>query len=157
MIDQWIKRLSDSLGSDVANDSSSSGSSHEDAFERVSAALLVEIARADHGIDDVELKAIKTAIEQSSTSLSEQDIDEITALALQDADHSVSLYEQVQVINASCTREQKTRLVEHMWRVALADGNLDKYEEYSIRKLCDLLHVRHREYLQAKHKVVDNG
>ena len=125
------------------------------AIERVSATLLIEIARADHEIAPAELAAIRQALQQSSSTLSAQDIDEITELALQDADLSVSLHDQIRVINASCSQSQKTQLVEHMWRVAMADGNLDKYEEYSIRKLCDLLHVRHREYMQAKHRVLD--
>ncbi|RMG28378.1 MAG: TerB family tellurite resistance protein, partial [Gammaproteobacteria bacterium] len=35
-----------------------------------------------------------------------------------------------------------------------ADGRLDKYEEYLVRKLADLLHVRHADLVQAKHRVL---
>lgn len=157
MIDQWIKKLSDALAPD-STDASGRGSADAasiNAIERVSATLLIEIARADHEIDAVELAAIRQALQQSSATLSEQDVDEITELALKDADLSVSLHDQVRVINETCSRSQKIQLVEYMWQVAMADGNLDKYEEYSIRKLCDLLHVRHREYMQAKLRVLD--
>ena len=157
MIDQWIKKLSDALAPD-STDASGRGSADAasiNAIERVSATLLIEIARADHEIEAAELAAIRQALQQSSATLSEQDVDEITELALKDADLSVSLHDQVRVINETCSRSQKIQLVEYMWQVALADGNLDKYEEYSIRKLCDLLHVRHREYMQAKLRVLD--
>ncbi len=159
MIDQWLKRLSDVLDPEAfaKGATGSADVSGVDAIERVSAVLLVEIARADHDVGEDELDAIKAALQNSSTTLSAEDIDEITALALQEADQAVSLHEQVRVINSTCNLAQKTQLVEHMWRVAMADGNLDKYEEYSIRKLCDLLHVRHRDYMQAKHRVLDAG
>ncbi len=159
MIDQWIKKLSDALATDSTDGTrrGASGTASTHAIERVSATLLIEIARADHEIDAVEQVAIRQALQQSSNTLSKQDIDEITELALKDADLSVSLHEQVRVINETCSRSQKIQLVEYMWQVAMADGNLDKYEEYSIRKLCDLLHVRHREYMQAKHRVIDRN
>jgi hypothetical protein len=37
-----------------------------------------------------------------------------------------------------------------MWRVAYADRRLDKYEEYQIRRLAELLHVPHQAYIRAK-------
>ena len=38
-----------------------------------------------------------------------------------------------------------------MWAIAYADGDLDKYEEYIIRKVADLLHVSHSDFMHAKH------
>jgi uncharacterized tellurite resistance protein B-like protein len=37
-----------------------------------------------------------------------------------------------------------------MWRVAFADGHLDKHEEGIIRRVADLLHLRHSEFMQCK-------
>ena len=37
-----------------------------------------------------------------------------------------------------------------LWQVALADDYLDKYEESIIRKISDLIHLRHSEYIQCK-------
>jgi len=37
-----------------------------------------------------------------------------------------------------------------MWRVAYADGQLDKHEEGIIRRVADLLHIRHNEYIRCK-------
>jgi uncharacterized tellurite resistance protein B-like protein len=37
-----------------------------------------------------------------------------------------------------------------MWKVAYADGELDKHEENIIRRIADLLHIRHSEYIRCK-------
>jgi uncharacterized tellurite resistance protein B-like protein len=37
-----------------------------------------------------------------------------------------------------------------MWLVAFADGHLDKHEEGIIRRVADLLHLRHSEFIQCK-------
>ena len=42
-----------------------------------------------------------------------------------------------------------------MWRVAFADGHLDKYEENIIRRVADLLHIRHSEYIRCKANAKD--
>jgi len=50
------------------------------------------------------------------------------------------------------SREDRVRIVELLWKVAFADAVLDKYEEYFVRKIADLLYVSHKDYIQAKHK-----
>lgn len=121
-------------------------------MERVSAMLLVEIARADHEIDAAEGQQIARALKKSS-ALSADDIDALVAEAMLEADASLSLHEHVSVVNQCFEKQEKIALVEQMWKVALADGNIDRYEEYTIRKLCDLIHVKHRDFMQAKHRV----
>jgi len=41
--------------------------------------------------------------------------------------------------------------------VAFADGRIDKYEEHLIRRMADLLHLNHREYMQARHRAEEQG
>ncbi len=122
-------------------------------LERISALLLVEIARADHSVDASEQQEIAQALTGSST-LASDEIDQIIAEAMSEADATLSLHSHVSTINARFAKSEKVALVEQMWRVALADGDIDRYEEYTIRKLCDLLHVKHRDYMQAKHRAL---
>jgi len=125
-------------------------------IERVTALLLVEIARADHDIEPTERLAVVNALKQSS-NLSATEIDDLVAEALADADHAVSLYQHVQLVNENFSQQDKRALVEQMWRIAFADGNVDGYEEYTIRKLCDLLYVKHRDFMQAKLTVMEQS
>ncbi len=122
--------------------------------ERLTALLLVEIARSDTNIDLVEIKTIEKALQASSPTMSASDIEYIIATATNEADESISLHEQFRHINESFSREEKQALVEQMWRVALADGDVDKYEEYTIRELSERLYLSHKYFIQAKLKVM---
>ena len=42
-------------------------------------------------------------------------------------------------------------MIENMWRIAYSDSNLDKYEEYLIRKISELTYVSHKDFIRAKH------
>jgi len=146
MFNQWINRIA---AATKAEDDSTVAD-----VERVSAALLVEIARADHQLEDAEIMSITTALKQSS-SLTDAEIKELVAGAVVDADSAVSLHAHVRQVNDHFDREQKIMLIEQMWRVAAADGDIDRYEDYTIRKMSDLLHMRHSEFIQAKLRVLD--
>ncbi|MBX2836560.1 MAG: TerB family tellurite resistance protein [Gammaproteobacteria bacterium] len=147
MFNQWISRI-------VAEKPGSESQSVADV-ERVSAALLVEIARADHQLDDEEMESICDALKQSS-SLPDAEIDTIVHTAITDADSTVSLHEHIRLVNEHFDRANKLMLIEQMWRVAAADGNIDRYEDYTIRKFSELIYVRHSEFIKAKLRVLES-
>jgi len=122
-------------------------------IERVSAMLLIEIARADHQIDDTEREVIVNVLAKAS-SLDKQELNQMISETMEAAEATISLHEHVNVINDKFSKQDKICLVEHMWRVAVADGDIDRYEDYTIRKLCDLMHIKHRDFMQAKHRVI---
>lgn len=147
MIDSILKRLQGSLDSQPE--------SLDDAdLDRVCALLLVEVARSDHVIEPVEKAAIRDAI-TAAFGLPAGEVEQLVEQAANDADATLSLYGLVQRVNAAFDRSKRIELVERMWRVALADGDLDRYEEHTIRKLADLLYVKHRDFMQAKLRVTD--
>ena len=41
-------------------------------------------------------------------------------------------------------------LIELLWQVAAADGEISKYEDHLIRKIAELIYVPHREFIRAK-------
>ena len=147
MFNQLLKQISSALDPQ----SSSSVVAPLD-IERVSAVLLVEIARADHDISQEERDAISKALAATST-LTATELNELIDEVFDSADHVLSLHAHVSLINESFNKEDKLALVTQMWRVAFADGNVDGYEEYTIRKISDLLFIKHRDYMQAKLRV----
>jgi uncharacterized tellurite resistance protein B-like protein len=122
----------------------------EDALPLAIAALLFEISRADHEIHADERRAMSAAVAQVCTVPAE-DIDALLASADEAVEDAVSLYEFTSVVNEQLTREKKYELLELLWRVAYADGRIDRYEEYYVRKIADLLHLSQREFIRAKH------
>lgn len=123
-------------------------------IQRVSAMLLVEIARSDHVIDSSEQQAIVKALGSAST-MDVEEIHELVSEVISEVDASLSLHEHVSLINAHLGKAEKIALIEQMWKVADADGDIDRYEEYAIRKLSDLFHVKHRDFIQAKLRALD--
>ena len=52
-----------------------------------------------------------------------------------------------------CDYEDKIRLINNLWSIAFSDKQLDKYEEYLIRKISDLLYVSHKDFIEQKLRV----
>lgn len=113
------------------------------------AALLVEVAIADHQFSELELRNLSTILERKF-SLSNEELTELINLAKTETDHATSLHQFTQLINQYCNTEEKFSLMKAMWEMAYADGNLDKYEDYIIRKVADLIYVPHSEFIRAK-------
>ena len=84
--------------------------------------------------------------------LDEAEIDELISLAENEVDHAVSLHEFSETINNELSSREKIKIIENLWSVAYADTYLHKYEEYYIRKIADLLHVSHSDYIKTKLK-----
>ena len=122
-------------------------------LQLATAALMFEMLRADDDEHPDERHALEQALKESF-SLSETETQQLAKLAEREAAESVSLYQFTGLINRHFSPQEKTEVVEMLWQVAYADGNLDRYEEALVRKIADLIHVPHREFIQAKHRVL---
>jgi len=120
-----------------------------------SAALLVEVARADFDASADEQDALIKHL-RSAFALSAEELEILLETAERQVDNTASLYEFTRVINDSCTPKQRETLIEAMWQVAYADGELHKYEEHLIRRVADLLYVPHHAFIATKHRARDN-
>ena len=118
----------------------------------VCAALLIEIALADKILEETELETLKKVLIKDF-SVSESDIDEMITLAKDNVSDATSLYEFTREINDNFEYENKCKLIESMWRIAFADGNVDKYEEHIIRKVSNLVYVSHNDFINSKLKI----
>lgn len=121
---------------------------------RAAAALMVEIMAIDNEWADEEETQILNLLEHS-LGLSAEDSVELLNQAKEDHQSSVDLYQYTSVINAHYDVAKKRALLEKLWKVAYADGQIDRYEEHMLRKLAELLHLPHSQYIQAKMAVKD--
>ncbi|ACE85045.1 tellurite resistance TerB family protein [Cellvibrio japonicus] len=113
------------------------------------AALLVEVAMADHHFSPEEHQQLRQSLQQKFL-LPSQTLDELIEAAEQESADAASLHQFTQLVNTYCSSAEKFALVKAMWELALSDGNLDKYEEHTIRKVADLIYVPHTEFIRAK-------
>ena len=138
----------------AAQDSNAArGQEHE--LRLAAAALLLEVMHADHDVMADELKGVRKAL-QTAFNLDTAELDELIELAREERDAAVGYYQFTRSINDQLSPERKAEIVELMWRVAYADGSLDRYEEHVIRVVADLLYVPHSVFIQTKLRVADS-
>ncbi len=140
------------LFTDRAGTSARTEADEEHRLQLATAALLIETSRADRVKDEREFEIIRGAISKTF-DMSDDESHALVELADQRVEDSTSYYEFTSLINRNFSAEEKLRVVELMWRVAYVDGDIDKYEEALIRRIADLIHVPHRQFIAAKLKV----
>ena len=125
----------------------------ERALQLAAATLLMEVARADSQISAAERQVVRRVIEDHF-SLSPEITNEIAEAAEHEAEHATSLHPMTRLINDECSSADRAQVIKMLWAVTYADGQIDPHEEHLVRKLADLLHVPHREFIRAKLQVV---
>ena len=91
---------------------------------------IIEVARADDNEDLAEDDEIESLL-RKHFDLEEEEIALLLKEAREQADHSASLQEFTRVLHERLDAGEKLRIVEMLWRVALADSHLDKHEDRS--------------------------
>lgn len=125
-------------------------------LELATAALLIELARADFSESGSEMAAIRQLLRKRH-ALDEATLDKLVADATRRADRAVSLHEFTHRLNLELLEADKLAIVEMLWQVSNADGHIDKHEEHLIRRVAGLLHVSDRDRVRLKLKVVVDG
>ena len=146
-----LKKIKEHI-SNLGNEPSEKAVQEQEETEIINnacAALLIETALADKVFNEEELASMKQTLNKVY-KVDEKDIEELINESKRKVSESTSLYEYTRLINDLCDYEDKIRLISNLWSIAFADQHLDKYEEYLIRKISDLLHVSHKDFIQQK-------
>lgn len=126
------------------------------AVHEATAALLFKMATADFDLADEEQRTLRAGVERLlELSDSTERIDALLEAGREMAKESVSLYDFTAVLHRELDLEGKIAVVELLWRIAFADGALDPQEEYLVRKVANLLHLPHTEFIAAKQRARD--
>ena len=116
------------------------------------ASLLIEVINSDNKFDDRERDKLLEIL-SSKLDIQKEELDNFTELAKKKSEDSISLYEFTREINDQYEYEEKVSLITDLWGIAYSDGKLDKYEDYVIRKIADLIYVSHTDFIKSKLKV----
>jgi len=119
------------------------------------AVLLVEVMKADNLITIQEQQHIAKVL-TVQFSLTPLEVDDLINSAIELSENANDFYQFTSVINKQYTPEQKVKIIEILWKLALSDGELAAIEQHVIRKIADLLHLRHQEYTLAKSNALRN-
>jgi len=115
-----------------------------------STALLFEMLNADFNDSPTERDAIRQRISQHFT-LEEPALTQLLTQAESAAQRATSLYTFTQLINDHYDMTEKCTLIGLLWDIAIADGDIDKYEDHLVRKVSELLYVPHSDLMRLKH------
>lgn len=122
-------------------------------LQLAAAALLIELSCADYRQDPEEQQAIESALIKSF-GLDQPQLQQLVELAESQQQQATSLYQFTHLIKDHYTPKQRFDLVKALWEVAVADGEISKYEDHLIRKIADLIYLPHSEFIRAKLEVV---
>lgn len=124
----------------------------EHGIRLATAALLVEMVRADAQTLWEEATALHGLLGRHF-KLAPDEVRALIAAAEREADSAVSLHGFTKLMNDSLDAAEKAQVLELLWRMAFADRKLDRYEEHLVRKVADLLHLPNTELVRTKLKV----
>jgi len=115
----------------------------------IAAILMIEVMKSDHHLDAREEQEL-LAVLIKTFGLDEAAAADLHELATNKAEESTSLFEFTAQINAQFNDEAKLSLIKNMWRIAFADGEIDRYEDSVIRQVSELIYVSHSDFIRMK-------
>lgn len=127
----------------------SSAKTHSKKFQVATAALLVEIAKADGDFSKDERKRIINLM-KNDFDLDDECVSELLELSEKKVKDSVSIYEFSSIINERFTQSEKFDLIKNLWRIIYEDGKLDSHEDRLIKIIGSTLNLEHKEVISAK-------
>ena len=121
----------------------------EHTLQLATAVMLVEVMRSDADIGVAERRAVIDAL-RDKFALADDEIDRLIELAEAAARDATDYFAFTSHINEHFEMPAKLRMIEHMWRVAYADGHLSAHERHVLWRIADLLHVPQGAYVHAR-------
>ncbi len=151
-----LNTLSELFSRLTAPPGAESEADHAHTVQLAAAVLIAEVMRAQPGVSPAERAAALAALQQRF-ALDAAELARLLAQAEAQAAQANDFFRFTSQLNERCSQPDKIALVEAMWQVAYADGQLDVHENHVISKVAGLLHVTHGEYIAAKLRARDQA
>lgn len=148
MIKKFVEKVVSAIS--VPIDEQENAVDREHALQLATACLMIDVARADHSFDETEFERILELIGEHF-DLTPEETAELVVAAHERHDEAVSAFEFTKLLHDSLEEREKARIVSLLWKIAYADGELDKYENSLVLKISDLLHVNRARVMRLKH------
>jgi uncharacterized tellurite resistance protein B-like protein len=140
---------------DVVAANAHHGRSFDDTDYRLAAtALLIHVISIDGEPSAAEKRKLHSLIE-SHFGLDRGTADELIASATLVEGEAVDLYHFTSVIMRSVNDEGRLRIVEMMWELVYADGQVSEFEDNVVWRAADLLAVSSRDRIDLKRRVAE--
>jgi uncharacterized tellurite resistance protein B-like protein len=118
-------------------------------------AVLLEMARIDNEFSEEEQESL-ISILKKRYGLSDEDAEELIQASNEELKGSIDLWRFTNLINRNYAIDEKLEIIRIVWEIAYADGKLDRHEDYLLHKLAELLHLTHKQLIDAKLSVLED-
>ena len=123
-------------------------------YRLAATALLIHVISLDGEPSQAESRKLHGLIE-SHFGLDRGTADRLIASATQVEGEAVDLYHFTSVIMRSLDEDGRKRIVELMWELVYADGQVTEFEDNVVWRASDLLGVSQRDRVDLKHLVAE--
>jgi uncharacterized tellurite resistance protein B-like protein len=123
-------------------------------YRLAATALLVHVVSLDGEPTAIEKRKLHSLIE-SRFGLDPGTADRLIGSATRVEGEAVDLYHFTSVIMRSVNEEGRLRIVEMMWELVYADGQVSEFEDNVVWRAADLLGVSSRDRIDLKHRVAE--
>ncbi|MEJ6587497.1 MAG: tellurite resistance TerB family protein [Candidatus Pelagibacterales bacterium] len=118
-------------------------------------ALLISTAKYDGNFDESERLEIHNLI-KNYFSLSSENTDDLFKAAEKIENEANDLQQFTRSLNKLLNEEEKLKIVELIWKIVMADGIIDNYEENLVRRLSGLLYLQDKDIGNIKNKLTND-
>ncbi len=127
---------------------------HSDDEKMLAAAvLLIEAASLDGTISDSEEATIRLLMERQF-GLSGEEASDLIEEARQTQSEACELVRFTRAVKSAFDPDERIQIIEMLWEVAYADGELHDYEAALLRKVGGLIYVSDRDRGAARKRVL---
>src|SRR6185312_2194611 len=126
----------------------------DDDYRLAAAALLVHAANIDGAMSETEAQKLHAVVKRRF-DLDDADADELIAKATAAEHEAIDLYAFTARLNRTLDEKGRARMIEMMWVIAFADGDLTEFEDNLIWRAADLLGVSGQERIALRERVAE--
>lgn len=127
-----------------------------DDYRLAACALLVHTATIDGAFSDAERRRLHALVMQRF-GLDDEAADELIAEAIEVERRSIDLYQFTARLGRTLDEVGRARMVEMMWQIVYADGNVTEFEDNLIWRAADLLGVSREERIALRDRVAQGS
>jgi uncharacterized tellurite resistance protein B-like protein len=138
--------------SDLTGGKKHPGRFEETDYRLAAAALMIHACTIDGTMTGTERDRLR-AVLKARFSLDDAATEELIGVGTLAENESVDLYHFTSLINRSLDEAGRIGVVEMMWEIVFADGQVNEFEDNLMWRAADLLGVSSRERIAARQRV----
>ena len=148
-----LNRITAMLGGTARRTEARAGARPRHDKKLAAAALMVEAARMDGHFDEAEKRVIEEIVGRHF-GLDPDETEALLAAAMRTQDEANQLIGFTRSIKDAYSVDERVEVIEMLWEVAYADGELHDYEANLLRRIAGLIYVTDRDSGLARKRVL---